>query len=101
MLRPVVEDELDLPPPWGGTGFEPRVGLENQSLHIIKEDPQIQNERSLLQARLRGIYDQADTTFIEKDLIGLAVQWNRFLSSREVEKGRVDTIYTVRKERSG
>jgi len=29
MLRPVVEDELDLLPPWGATGFEPGVGLEN------------------------------------------------------------------------
>jgi len=87
--------------PWGATGFVPRVGLVNESVLVIKYDRQIQNERSLLQARLRGIYDQVDTTFIEKDLNGLAVQWNRLASSKEVEKGMEDTANTVRKERSG
>jgi len=65
-----------------------------------------QNERSLLQARLRGIYDQDDTTFIEKDLIDLAIKWNRLDSSTEVEKGRVqkvreDTIYADNMKVSG
>jgi len=71
MLHPVVEDELDLPPPWGATGFEPGVVLENKSIHLIEVGRHTQSERSSLQARLRGIYAQADTTFIEKDLIGL------------------------------
>jgi len=60
----------------------------------------------LLQARLWGIYDQGDTSFIEKDPINLAIKWNRLESSTEVEKGRVqkvteDTVYSVRKEVSG
>jgi len=101
MLCTVVKDELDLPPPWGTTGFEPRVGLENESIPVIEVDRHAQNERSLLQARLRRIYDQVDTNFIEKDLIDLAIKWNRLDSSMEFEKVRLrkkteDTVYTVR-----
>jgi len=60
----------------------------------------------VLQARLRGIYEQVDTTCIEKDLIDLAIKWNRLDSSTEVEKGRVqkvreDTVYVVSKKVSG
>jgi len=73
MLRPVVKDEVDLPPPWGVTGFEPIVGLENKSIHFVRDGRHIKNERSLLQASFQGIYNQIDTSFIEKDLIGLAV----------------------------
>jgi len=77
MLGPVVENEVDLPPPWGATGCEPRVGLENEYVRLVEDGQHTQNERSSLQARLRWIYDQVDTTFIERDLIGLAVKWNR------------------------
>jgi len=47
-----------------------------------------------------GIYDQVNTTFIEKNLIDLAIKWNKMDSSTEFEKGRVqkgteDTIYAV------
>jgi len=60
MLRPVVEDEVDLPPPSGATGFEPAVRLENKSVHLVEAGRYSRNERSLLQARLFGIYDQED-----------------------------------------
>jgi len=35
MLCPVIEDDLDLPPPWGATGFEPSVVTEDKSIHIV------------------------------------------------------------------
>jgi len=72
MLRPAVDDELDLPPPWGTTGLEPRVVLEKESVRVIQDGRHIQNKWSLLQARLQGIYNQDETPFIEKDLIKLA-----------------------------
>jgi len=56
----------------------------------------IQNEKALLEARLRGIYDQEDKRFIKKDLIDIAEKWkdllniaekrNERMASREVEK---------------
>jgi len=104
MLRPVVEDEVDLPTPWGATGFEPpATRLEKKSIHLVEDGRHTQNEQSLSQARLQGIYDQVDTTFIEKDLIDLAKKWNRLDSSTKVEKGRVqkvreDTVYAVSKK---
>jgi len=106
VLRSVVEDEVDLPPPWGARGFEPAVVLKDESIHLVNGGWHTQNERSLLQARLRGIYDQVDTTYIEKDLIDLANKWNKLDSSTEVEKGRVqkvteDTIYAVSKKVPG
>jgi len=95
-----------LPPPWGATGFEPSVKLENKSIHLVDDARHTENEQSLLQARLRGIYDQDDTTFIVKYLINLAIKWNRLDSSTEVKKGRVqnvkeDTVHAVSKKVSG
>jgi len=52
MLHPVVEDELDLPPPWGAKGFEPAVKENDKSVHLVDNGRHTQNERSLLQARL-------------------------------------------------
>jgi len=100
MLGSAVEDEVDLPPPWGAISFEPAVGLENKLVLLVKDGRHAQNERSLLQARLLGIYDQVDTTFIEKDLIGLAIEWNKLQSTTEVEKGRLqkEAVYTVGKK---
>jgi len=97
-------DELVLPPPWGTTGFVPRVGLEKESVPVLQDRRYIQNKRSLLQARLQEIYIQDDTTFIEKDLIGLAVQWNILDSTAEVAISRLqkkDTVHTIRKSVSG
>jgi len=74
MLRPAVDDELHLPPPWGSTGFEPRVGLEKESVRVIQGGQHVQNKRSMLQARLQGIYNQDESSVIEKDLTGLAFQ---------------------------
>jgi len=83
---------LDVPPPWGATGFEPPVGLEKESVCVIQNGRHIQNERSLLQARLQGIYSQEETSFIEKDLIGLAIQWNKLDST--------DTVHIIRRSGS-
>jgi len=66
-----------------------RVVTEDKPIHIVGDRPHIQNERSLLQARLQGIYNQADSSLIEKDLIGLAVQWNKLDSTLEVGNGRL------------
>jgi len=57
----------------------------------------------LLQTRLQEIYIQVDTTFIRKDLIGLAVQWNKLDSTVEVDISRLqkkDTVHTIRKSES-
>jgi len=61
MLHPVVEEELDVPPPLGATGFEPPVVLEKESVFVIQTGRHIQNEQSLLQARLQEIYSQDET----------------------------------------
>jgi len=89
MLHLVVEEELDLPPPWGATGFEPPVVLEKESVRVIQNGRHVQNERSLLQARLQRNYNQDETSFMEKNLIGLAFQWNKLDST--------DTIHIIRK----
>jgi len=88
------------------TGFEPRAVFEKEFVRVIGAGRHLQNEGSLLQARLRGIYDQDDTMFIKKDLIDLAIKWNKLDSSKEVEKGRLqkvtgDTVYAVGKKNSG
>jgi len=88
----LVEEELDLRPPWGATGFEPTVVLEKDSVCVIQNGRHEQNKRSSLQARLQGIYSQDETSFVEKDLIGLALQWNTLDST--------DTGYIIRKSGS-
>jgi len=35
---------------------------------------------------LGGVYDQEDTRFIEKDLIDLAIKWNKLEPTNEVVK---------------
>jgi len=70
MEGPANVSEVVLPPPWGATGFEP--GLFRHSVLAIKKDRSAQNERALLEARLRGIYCQVDSRNIEKDFIDLA-----------------------------
>jgi len=46
MLGPEkVGEEVDLPPPLGATGFEPRVGLENESVLLVNEGRYAQHER--------------------------------------------------------
>jgi len=83
MIRPAVDKEIDVPPPWGATGFEPELG--HNTVHIVGSARDIQNERSLLQARLMGIYGQDNTQFIERDLIGLAKRWNRMDSYHDFD----------------
>jgi len=46
----------------------------------------------LLQARLQGIYDQENTKFMEKDMIGLAIQWNKLGTDNLQKDGTVHTI---------
>jgi len=99
MLRPAVDEELDLLPPWGATGFKPRVGLEKESVRVIQNGRNIQNKRSLSQARLQGIYNQDESSVIEKDLIGLEFQWNKLDSTPEVDSGRLQKANTVHKIR--
>jgi len=81
-----------LRPPWGATGFEPTVLLEKDSVRVIQNGRHEQNEQSSLQARLQGIYSQDETSFMEKDLIDLAFQWNKLDST--------DTVHIIRKSGS-
>jgi len=57
MLRPVVAEELYLPPPWGATGIEPDTTLRSEAVCVIQNGRRVQNERSLLQARLQAVYN--------------------------------------------
>jgi len=58
---------VNVPLPWGATGFVTPVVLEKDSVRVIQNGRHEQNERSLLQARLQGIYSQDETSFMEKN----------------------------------
>jgi len=76
MQGSVIGDELAVPPPWGVISCQSGAALQNRSVLSITNRRQGQNERSLLEARLRGIYYQVDPVNIEKDFIDLAKKWN-------------------------
>jgi len=58
------------------TGLEPDKASYKENVGVIQNNRHTQNEQSLIQARLRAVYNQDVTTGIEKDLIGIASQWN-------------------------
>jgi len=93
MLRPVVEEELVLPPPWGTTGLEPETASQKETVSVIQSKRQLKNDESLLEARLRAVYDQDVTSGIEKDLISIAREWNKLGSACRGDNA--ETVHTI------
>jgi len=84
----------------GATGLEPDKASHKEIVGVIQSNRHVQNEQSLLQARLRAVYNQDVTTGIEKDLIGIASQWNKLESTSKGDNDRLreaETVHTIRK----
>jgi len=82
------------------TGLEPDTTSQRESVCVIQDKRLVQNERSLLQARLQAVYNQEVTSFIKKDQMGIAIQWNKLESTPKVVSDRLqnaETVHTIKK----